>query len=188
MLYILIGCIGFVLFVVYDLNEVYFHKTWLHPCFALGVAAVVFATVMAAYHGEAVLVFAAFLKWLFLLVAVLFLVLLVYSLFFALPFDKTYIKTDCRNVCNAGVYALCRHPGVLWFTLFYLFFWLFTGKDLLFWAFFGFSLLNIFYVWLQDRFFFPRVFVDYKAYQVTTPFLIPTAHSFRNCLNTIRVR
>ena len=44
-----------------------------------------------------------------------FLVLLVYTLFFALPFHDTYIHgTTAPSLCRSGVYALCRHPGVLW--------------------------------------------------------------------------
>ena len=39
----------------------------------------------------------------------------IYTLFFALPFDETYVKENQgRKVYTAGMYALCRHPGVLW--------------------------------------------------------------------------
>ena len=41
---------------------------------------------------------------------------LIYTLFFALPFDETYAKqNNGRYVCDRGVYALCRHPGILCF-------------------------------------------------------------------------
>ena len=53
-------------------------------------------------------------------IATIFFVLLIYTLFFALPFDKTYQnESEKRMAYTEGVYALCRHPGVLWFIGFY---------------------------------------------------------------------
>ena len=46
---------------------------------------------------------------------------LIYCLFFALPFEQTYADQDSGSrVCRSGVYALCRHPGVLCFAVMYL--------------------------------------------------------------------
>ena len=53
--------------------------------------------------------------------------------FFALPFQQTYLEEAAeRRAYDRGVYALCRHPGVLWFILFYLCCWLARGSDALF--------------------------------------------------------
>ncbi len=50
-----------------------------------------------------------------------FLALLIYTLFFALPFEETYCEENkLRAAYTEGVYGLCRHPGVLWFAGAYL--------------------------------------------------------------------
>ena len=116
-----------------------------------------------------------------------FLLLLVHALFFALPFKRTYLEENAaRPVYDRGVYALCRHPGVLWFLLFYFFGWLWSGADLLFWAWLLFGLLNVGYIVLQDCWIFPRTFDNYGDYRKTTPFLIPTPASIRRCAGTMR--
>ena len=49
------------------------------------------------------------------LLGALFLLLLVRTLFFAFPAEEAYARQDTgRPACTRGVYALCRHPGVLW--------------------------------------------------------------------------
>ena len=46
--------------------------------------------------------------------------------------------------------------------------------------------LNILYVVIQDKHFFPRMFGrEYRNYQDTVPLLLPTQASFRTCLRTI---
>ncbi len=58
--------------------------------------------------------------------------LLVYTLFFALPFEKTYTRLEENPpVYTEGVYSLCRHPGVVWFFFLYLFLALLTGQRLM---------------------------------------------------------
>ena len=54
----------------------------------------------------------------------LFLCLLIYTLFFALPFEETYCEENkLRAAYTEGMYGLCRHPGVLWFAGAYLCMW-----------------------------------------------------------------
>lgn len=113
------------------------------------------------------------------------LVFLLYTLFFALPFDDTY-RSDTNQICNQGMYALCRHPGVIWFFFLYLSLaCIFQTKEA--WLF-GLTahILNVFYVILQDRIIFPVSFPGYDAYQKTTPFLIPNCQSIRMCIATMR--
>jgi protein-S-isoprenylcysteine O-methyltransferase Ste14 len=122
----------------------------------------------------------------FSLIAVIFLVLLIYSLFFALPFHKTYLETNKKTkVYKDGVYALCRHPGVLWFIGFYFFLGLAFMSALLLMATAVFGFLNILYVIFQDRWTFPRCFQDYKQYIKETPFIIPNQNSLKSCLATL---
>jgi protein-S-isoprenylcysteine O-methyltransferase Ste14 len=53
--------------------------------------------------------------WPLLLVSVC---LLVYSLFFEIPFQQTYVDARVGDeLVKTGTYALVRHPGALWFAL-----------------------------------------------------------------------
>ena len=121
--------------------------------------------------------------------AVLFCILLLYTLFFALPYDATY-KTDDRSstgmrpVVTYGVYALCRHPGILWFAAMYGSLYLALGGPLLRVACPLFSALNLLYAALQDIYVFPRQFTGYGDYKRLAPFLIPTRASIRRCVKT----
>lgn len=124
-------------------------------------------------------------NWIYAVIAAASLVLLIYTLFFALPFQATYLTQNQRRVYNEGLYALCRHPGVLWFSVFYCSLSLaFKSIDL--GVFSAVVILeNILYVMLQDWWTFPRFFVDYGAYQRSTPFLIPNPTSIKRCLSTM---
>ena len=98
-----------------------------------------------------------FISAVFLTAAILFLGLLIYTLFFALPFDETYVKENHERLAyTEGVYALCRHPA---FCGSPVILFLFLGPD--FWGsgkgnggLFGVLIVwNILYIFLpgQDR-------------------------------------
>ena len=99
---------------------------------------------------------------------------LIYTLFFALPFDATYRKeADGHKVCRSGMYGWCRHPGIWWF------FGCFLALGMACWnaeklcMALALSFLNLGYAWYQDRYIFPEEFCDYEDYQREVPFLIP---------------
>lgn len=110
---------------------------------------------------------------------ILFLILLFYTLFFAIPFRGTYLSTTQPQAITTGMYALCRHPGVLWLSGFYgcLALLLYTPSGLL--AFLLYTVLDVLYVLFQDRWLFPKSLKDYETYQKNTPFLIPNKSSIR---------
>lgn len=112
--------------------------------------------------------------------------LLVYSLFLELPFIKTYGKEEHSNeLIDTGTYALCRHPGVLWFGLMFLFFFFVTGARLIVPAAITWTSIDILHVYIQEKIFFPKMFPKYKDYMETTPMLIPTKESVKKCLSTL---
>ena len=82
------------------------------------------------------------------------------------------------------MYALCRHPGVLWFAVAYLCLGLLLGAPKA--AVFALVMtgLNIAYVLFQDCWTFPKSFVNYEEYRRTTPFLLPTPGSAVRCVRT----
>lgn len=173
------GATAFCLFFLYDWNRIHWQKQWMNRFFAVGclllaVCGVAFAADAAAAFGQRQSAAAEYTAVFWLLLAAGCLLGLIYTLFFALPFDETYRKdADHRKVCRSGLYGLCRHPGIWWF--FGCFFGLgcacanrqriFQGAV--------FSFLNLAYAWYQDKFIFPTEFNDYEEYQKEVPFLIP---------------
>ena len=184
---LLLGMLGFLLFFLYDVNSFTWRSRLLHKSFALGVTLLAAATVLDLATALRMGAFSG-LKDLILLVAgALCLAALVYCLFFALPFAETYQDTDGPPaVCDRGVYALCRHPGVLCMLGMYLFWGLGALPATMLRNGLIFSGLNTVYVCFQDRMTFPGTFPDYPDYQKNVPFLIPTGASIRAAWRTRR--
>jgi protein-S-isoprenylcysteine O-methyltransferase Ste14 len=184
MAYIILGCIGFLCFIFYDFNSIAMKTKLLHGCFFMGVLLVTAATIGIVVSSKNEIGFNIRMT-VFGSVSILFFCLLIYTLFFALPFQNTYIDTkDPPIVCQTGVYALCRHPGVLWFIGFYVFLWLALNIAILLIAAVAFSALNIIYICIQDNWTFIRTFKNYNDYKKETPFLIPNRKSIKRCLQT----
>ena len=130
---LLLGCLSFLLFVLGDLNSVNWGVRALRPCFFAGCLLLAGSTAALLITARPRFLLPAPLRGLAGFLGALFLLLLVYSLFFALPFQQTSLEEAAeRRAYDRGVYALCRHPGVLWFILFYLCCWLVRGSDALF--------------------------------------------------------
>ncbi|HWQ77629.1 MAG TPA: methyltransferase [Anaerovoracaceae bacterium] len=183
--YILMGSLAFLLFIIYDINSVTVDYRPLRGGFFLGCLLLIAATVEIISSSIANMGGLTGRTAGFSALACIFLILLVYTLFFAIPFKKTYIKPNQRpETCTTGIYALSRHPGVLWFVGFYFSLWLALSGSLLLTAAILFCLLNLFYIILQDRWVFMKIFADYGDYKKTTPFLIPNYRSLRRCVQT----
>lgn len=119
----------------------------------------------------------------------LFLALLLYALFFALPFGETYCAGEPAEKArpyDRDVYALCRHPGVLFLAGVYLCWGMAVLPGDLLRNGMIFSLLNVLYVVFQDLVTFPAVFEDYTGYRRKVPFLVPTRASVRTAWATRR--
>ena len=180
MLALLLGIGGFALYFLYDLNGYLIECHLLRGAFFAGSALLGGATVLdlvSAWRedafsglGDIVLVGMGFLAF----------VALIYCLFFALPFQETYVsETKNRKVYDGGAYALCRHPGVLCFFAMYLLLGLAAMPTPLLRHGMIFTLLNVAYAWFQDRVTFPKCFSDYKEYRKRVPFMVPTKDSVR---------
>lgn len=182
-----LGTAGFILYFIYDINSIRKKNAFLQKFFALGSILVVVSTIAAFWsawgqHHRSVGTVIGFG-----IGALFFLGLLIYTLFFALPFEETYCEENkLRAAYTEGVYGLCRHPGVLWFAGAYLCMWGMLGgwksgiyfSLMIFW--------NYLYIVFQDLWTFPRTFFNYSEYQRSTPFLIPNGKSVRMCVNTLR--
>lgn len=113
-------------------------------------------------------------------------ILLVYSLAIDIPFQSTYLAPDASSrLITTGTYALTRHPGVLWLTVFLIGLFIANRSLALFVAIPVWLGLDVLHVWLQDRYFFPKQFPDYGTYQQRTPMLIPNRSSIDRCVQTL---
>ncbi len=181
---VLCGVAAFALFFLFDEAK---RRKWCHGwnlCFAAGICLLAGATAGLLFASPSwrpgwtgILCLAC--------MAVCFLLLL-YALFFALPFRKTYVTGEnSAQVVDTGMYALCRHPGVIWFCLAYLFLYLARGTGEALAAWLVWTVADIAHVWVQDRFYFPQTLPGYDDYREKTPFLLPTPGSVRKALRGI---
>lgn len=177
-----LGLTAFVLFFISDYNDWRLSRRELKLCFPAGAVLLAAGTVLEARRGSAPA--SGWLRGLFFMLGALFLALLVYTLFFALPVEASYARPgQKRPACTTGVYALCRHPGVLWFAGLYGCLWAAAGLPI--WEAAMYSGLNVLLVVFEDRCVFPARLEGYGAYQAATPFLLPTRRSIRACRETI---
>ena len=174
----LLGRCAFALFFLSDWNDWKWKRRELRPCFPLGGVLLSVGTFLEVRRRTPLV--SGWLRGLCVLLAAAFLVLLIYTLFFALPAEASYGRPgERRPACTTGVYALCRHPGVLWFAGLYVCLWAAFGLPL--WEAASLSGWNVLLVWFEDRCVFPAVLEGYGDYQRTTPFLLPDRRSIRAC-------
>lgn len=189
MIWICIGCISFPLFILYDMNQIKSNRPYLKPLFFIGFLVLSLVTLklsVTVFESDYIVGF--FTVAVFYLLAGGNLLLLVYTLFFAIPFQEAYVEGSGQKICKEGVYALCRHPGVLFFAGFYLFLGLALGRPMMLLAGLCFSVLNLLYVWIQDIYIFPKLFEGYEEYRREAPFLIPDRVSMRRCGEDLKLR
>ena len=184
---LILGIAGFVLFFLYDINSITTNYRIPKTFFFTGSILIVSATVLCLIRAFRLKAFSEVSDIPLLLLGLLSFAALIHSLFFALPFEDTYVsQNNSRRVYDKGVYALCRHPGVLFFFASYLFIGLAALPSPLLVCGMVFSFLNFLYVCFQDLVTFPRTFIDYRDYKNNVPFMIPTLHSFRRMCETRR--
>lgn len=115
--------------------------------------------------------------------------LLIYSLFIEIPLFSTHIASGSpQKLVVWGTYALCRHPAVLWLGGLIAGAFLASGSLLMLPAFLVWIGLDVLYVFLQERLFFPKLFGrEYQNYQRRVPMVIPTPDSVARCIRSIRI-
>ena len=186
MVYIIIGCLGFLvvhLFDIVSLKRLPGAKPFI---WILGSGLLVYALAMACLQPDK-LPLSLWHTWLGWALLSISLFLLLYSLFINLPFRKTYIATGVSDeLIRTGLYTLIRHPGVHWFILVTLSLILVSKSSLLLIAAPIFILLDIVLVIVQDKFLFDRMFADYDSYRQETPMLVPNRQSINAFINSLK--
>lgn len=183
----ILGTLGFVLYFIYDINSIKWNHPFLARFFGMGTFCLLISAVMvlgtALRSGEGNVC----LRFFCMIGSIAFLILLVYTLFFALPFEETYLQPSQQRKAYTGkMYALCRHPGVLWFAGLYLCLWGASGVFSCGGYFVLMIVWNCLYVVFQDLWTFPRTFFNYMQYKEETPFLIPNRNSILACISDFK--
>ena len=115
---------------------------------------------------------------------------MLYSLFFEIPLRKAWVREGHTDeLVTDGFYALTRHPGVIWYTLFVTAASLGTRSKRLLLASPPIILGDVGHVAFQEQFVLGNVFGEaYEEYQRTTPMLVPNRASLRRFLGQFRRR
>ncbi len=186
MRYVALGAVAFIIAWFFDLAALQ-RIRYLKQI--IGLAFVVlfgYALIMVATHPDKLPLPAwlSYAGWPFLVTSGF---LLIYSLFLEIPFRQTYADAGVGDkLVKTGTYALVRHPGVLWLALVLLALVLVSRSRLLLLAAPLWVFLDVLYVWLQERFFFGRMFPGYAQYKRETPMLLPTPASIARCWQSFR--
>ena len=166
------GVCAFILFLLFDVNKIRWHRTFVNVSFPAGVILLALSAALCIGHSTAGGVSLRFGVVICLILSAFSLFLTVYALFFALP-AKTYSGAGSLSVVSSGLYGLCRHPACWPFTLIYVFLYLAFGGKWLLGATILYPALNLIYVAIQDRYIFPKYIRGYDEYRASVPFLIP---------------
>ncbi len=182
MFYLFLGCFAFLFLYIFDFLKLKNSPRLSGVFFFLGFCLLLFSSFRIAVLGNIAFLLPMGIRVFLIILAFISFIGLLCALFFVLPFQKTYIKPEENNVVDTGLYALCRHPGVLFFAAMYLFWFLATGRTDMFFAMILWTAMDILHVYIQDKFFFSKTIKGYDRYRLTVPFLIPTRVSFKKCM------
>lgn len=177
MIYVAVGIFGFIVIHFFDIVSLKRIRGAKPVTWVIGSGLLVYSLIMMSLAPDRLPLpmWSTWLGWGLLLIA---LCVLIYSLFINLPFRKTYIATGVGDkLITTGLYALVRHPGVHWFTLAMIALVLVSRSVLLLIAAPILILLDILLVFVQDRFFFGRMFDGYDSYRRVTPMFLPNWQS-----------
>lgn len=180
----LLGCFAYTLLFLSDYNDAKLHNRYLMICFPLG-SFLLILSVFFQLNFAAAPVSGLFLRILIWTIFSFFALLLIFTLFFSFPPASAYAAPGKkRPVYDKGLYALCRHPGVLWAFVLFICVWLAGGLPL--YAAIIYILLDLALVAFEDIFVFPIVLFGYEDYKQSTPFLIPTPNSINTAFSNMR--
>lgn len=172
------GCLAFLLFFLSDWNDWRGKKRGLRWSFPAGTILLAGNLLILSLRGKPPV--HGVVRVFFSVLAAVMAGLLFYSLFFALPLKESYgAPGQERRACTSGVYALCRHPGVLWLAGGLICLWPAAGLSPA--AVVLYTVLNILLVTFEDRLVFPALLTGYDEYRKVTPFLIPGRASIQAC-------
>ena len=186
MLFVILGCIAFVFLYIFDFNKLQWKIPFGGILFFIGCAILFASSVGVFFFAKPQFSLSLPFLIFFCGLSIVSLLLMLWALFFSLPFSHTYVVGNGACVVDTGLYAMCRHPGVIFFGIMYICLWLVSGRDAMLAAAICWTLMDILHVYVQDRWLFPKTLAGYEEYQLRVPFLIPNAASLRRGFKTLR--
>ncbi|MFC1899489.1 methyltransferase family protein [Chloroflexota bacterium] len=186
MIYIAVGCFGFLLIHLFDMVSIKKLPLAKPITWGLGNILLVYALVMVCLQaGKPALPVLSI--WVGSPLLIISLFHLLYSLFVNLPFRITYIIAGTGDrLIKSGLYALVRHPGVIWFSLTMLSLVFISQSIFMLTAALIFIFLDIVLVVIQDTFFFGKMFTGYADYRKQTPMLVPNRKSIQTFITSLK--
>ena len=177
MLYTMIGVFGFVCFLLFDLLSLRQHVLGKYVFLLLGIGLIGYASFhLIAFETSFVIPYP--IRMVSLILAVMFTLLLVFSVFIEVGLN-TYEPQAKPHLVTSGTYGLVRHPGVIWLFLAYGFAALFFSSWWLLITAVVWTFVNTLYIVLQERLVLQKLFLEYDKYVSSTPMVIPTFASVR---------
>ena len=186
MIYLGIGIIGFLMLLLFDICSL--GKKSLMKYF-FGVSGFLLIAVSSIFlvFTKSDASFPLSLRIISLVLAVLSFILLIYSVFIEVG-KNTYEYENHNRLITTGTYALSRHPGVLWFLFFYIFLAVCFQNYLILYVGLAWTVMNIIYVSVQEKYIFSKLFDNYSNYIQTTPMIFPSYESLEKCITTLNWR
>ena len=173
----ILGISAFVFMFVFDILSMNHKKKSKYIFMISGPALLIIGSILIVRRETAFLLPTS-LRIFFGAMAILFLLLLIYSVVIEVG-KNTYQYNNKPQLITDGTYALSRHPGVLWmFGLYSALAFTLAHTELLI-AAFVFTTVNCMYVYIQEKIIFTHIFNDYKSYQEDTPFILPNIKSIK---------
>ena len=186
MIYLGLGILGFVMLLLFDICSLC-EKSIIKYFFGISGFSLIFVSSVFLVRINSDVIFSYTLRVVALSLALIFLFLLIYSVFIEVG-KKTYQYKNQNILITTGTYALSRHPGVLWFLFVYLFGAIYFQNTFVLYAGLIWTVINIIYVYIQERFIFTKLFDNYGSYIQTTPMILPSYQSIEKCITTLNWR
>src|SRR5659263_290843 len=131
MIFIYLGIIAFIFMFLYDFYTLRNERRKKSFFGIIGLTLFIYSAIMLIVFLNKI-IFPIPIIILALIVSIISCFLLAYSLFLELPFTKTYANEKHNDgLVVTGTYALCRHPGVIWFGILFVSLLFLTGAILL---------------------------------------------------------
>lgn len=177
MVYIAIGVLGFVSFLLFDLFSMRNIVVLKYISVAFGIALIGFSTTQLITQPADMSFHPAF-RFISMILSIVFVLLLIYSVFIEVGL-KTYQSYAEPELVTDGTYSLVRHPGVIWLFLAYFFGAIFYANAYLLLTAFIWTFVNTVYIMIQERYILTHLFEGYEQYRRTTPMIIPNSTSLK---------
>lgn len=171
----LIACVCYIAFEKVKVSSYLNNQASKNPLFTIGTLALLACWVVTGivYWNDGMLgPISCRLRVILGIIAVIAaLAIYIYILVFALP-KGTYTDDNVQSsLATEGLYGMCRHPGFYGFTITALAIAFLIGSGMGLIILIIHSLLNLIYIYVQDKYYFPIYLEGYDEYKQTVPFL-----------------